>query len=75
MLPGWAIMLPMAHSFAHDYPLQRLVGPNPNGYTTQHDIHAQFESAYVERISRRIILSIWCTLPKNWMTLRGYIAY
>jgi hypothetical protein len=23
------------------------VGPNPNGYTTQHDIHAQFETAYV----------------------------
>ncbi|HSY92090.1 MAG TPA: hypothetical protein VK812_12005 [Candidatus Binatus sp.] len=23
------------------------VGPNPNGYTTQHTIHAQFESAYV----------------------------
>src|SRR5258708_6160230 len=22
------------------------VGPNPNGYTTQHDIHAQFENAY-----------------------------
>jgi hypothetical protein len=23
------------------------VGPNPNGYTTQHTIHAQFETAYV----------------------------
>lgn len=23
------------------------VGPNPNGYTTLHDIHAQFESVYV----------------------------
>ena len=23
------------------------VGPNPNGYTTQHSIHAQFETAYV----------------------------
>jgi hypothetical protein len=23
------------------------VGPNPNGYTTEHKIHAQFESAYV----------------------------
>jgi hypothetical protein len=23
------------------------VGPNPNGYTTQHGIHAQFETAYV----------------------------
>lgn len=23
------------------------VGPNPKGYTTQHDIHAQFETAYV----------------------------
>jgi len=23
------------------------VGPNPNGYTTQHNIHAQFESTYV----------------------------
>jgi hypothetical protein len=23
------------------------VSPNPNGYTTQHDIHAQFETAYV----------------------------
>jgi hypothetical protein len=23
------------------------VGPNPNGYTTEHGIHAQFESAYV----------------------------
>ena len=23
------------------------VGPNPSGYTTQHDIHAQFETAYV----------------------------
>jgi hypothetical protein len=23
------------------------VGPNPNGYTMQHDIHAQFETAYV----------------------------
>lgn len=23
------------------------VGPNPNGYTTQHDIHADFESVYV----------------------------
>ena len=23
------------------------VGPNPNGYTTEHRIHAQFESAYV----------------------------
>ena len=23
------------------------VGANPNGYTTQHDIHAQFETAYV----------------------------
>lgn len=23
------------------------VGPNPNDYTTQHDIHAQFETAYV----------------------------
>jgi hypothetical protein len=23
------------------------VGPNPNGYTTQHEIHAQFETAYV----------------------------
>jgi hypothetical protein len=25
------------------------VGPNPNGYTTQHGIHAQFETAYVAR--------------------------
>lgn len=23
------------------------VGPNPNGYTTKHDIHAQFETVYV----------------------------
>ena len=23
------------------------VGPNPNGYTTEHHIHGQFESAYV----------------------------
>ncbi len=23
------------------------VGPNPNGYTTQHEIHAQFETVYV----------------------------
>jgi len=23
------------------------VGPNPNGYTTQHDIHSNFETAYV----------------------------
>ena len=23
------------------------VGPNPNGYTTQHTVHAQFETAYV----------------------------
>jgi hypothetical protein len=23
------------------------MGPNPNGYTTQHEIHAQFETAYV----------------------------
>jgi hypothetical protein len=25
------------------------VGPNPNGYTNQHGIHAEFESAYVAR--------------------------
>lgn len=24
------------------------VGPNPNGYTTSHDIHAKFESAFVD---------------------------
>jgi hypothetical protein len=28
------------------------VGPNPNGYTTQHSIHAQFETAYVAANTR-----------------------
>jgi hypothetical protein len=36
------------------------VGPNPNGYTTEHPIHSQFETAYVAaKRSRPKILQGW----------------
>ena len=52
------------------------VGPNPNGYTTQHTIHAQFETAYV---AANITAKDFVGLVKNPERLDDpfarYIAY
>ena len=52
------------------------VGPNPNGYTTQHGIHAQFESAYV---AANITARDFAGLVKNPERLddpfERYVAY
>jgi len=52
------------------------VGPNPNGYTTQHDIHAQFESAYVgANISPNNFVDLVHTPEKLDDPFAAYIAY
>jgi hypothetical protein len=52
------------------------VGPNPNGYTTQHSIHAQFESTYV---AANITAKDFAGLVKSPERLddpfAGYVAY
>jgi hypothetical protein len=52
------------------------VGPNPNGYTTQHDIHAQFETAYVgANISAKDFAGFMHTPEKLDDPFVRYIAY
>jgi len=52
------------------------VGPNPNGYTTEHTIHGQFESAYV---AANITAKDFAGLVKSPERLDdpfvGYVAY
>jgi hypothetical protein len=52
------------------------VGPNPNGYTTEHHIHSQFESAYV---AANITAKDFAGLVKSPERLddpfAGYVAY
>jgi hypothetical protein len=52
------------------------VGPNPNGYTTEHKIHAQFETAYV---AANITAKDFAGLVKAPQRLdnpfTGYVAY
>ncbi len=52
------------------------VGPNPNGYTTQHDIHAQFETAYVgANISAKDFAGLVKAPEKLDDPFARYIAY
>jgi hypothetical protein len=52
------------------------VGPNPNGYTTQHDIHAQFETAYVAaNISAKDFAGFVHAPERVEDPFTGYIAY
>ena len=52
------------------------VGPNPNGYTTAHAIHAQFETAYVAaNITDRDFAGFVKTPDRVNDPFAGYIAY
>jgi hypothetical protein len=52
------------------------VGPNPNGYTTQHEIHAQFETAYVgANISAKDFAGLVHAPEKLDDPFNGYVAY
>ena len=52
------------------------VGPNPNGYTTLHEIHAQFETAYVgANISAKDFAGFVHAPEKIDDPFLGYIAY
>jgi hypothetical protein len=52
------------------------VGPNPNGYTTQHDIHAQFETAYVAaNISAKDFAGFVHAPERVEEPFSGYVAY
>ena len=52
------------------------VGPNPNGYTTLHEIHAQFETAYVDaNISAKDFAGFVHAPEKIDDPFLGYIAY
>jgi len=52
------------------------VGPNPNGYTTLHEIHAQFETAYVgANISAKDFSGFVHAPEKIDDPFLGYIAY
>ena len=52
------------------------VGPNPNGYTTQHGIHAQFETAYVAaNITAKDFAGLVNPPARLADPFAGYIAY
>ena len=52
------------------------VGPNPNGYTTQHDIHAQFETAYVAaNITAKHFAGFVHAPERVEDPFAGYVAY
>src|ERR1700684_3196171 len=52
------------------------VGPNPNGYTTQHTIHAQFETAYVAaNISARDFAGLVNSPERLEDSFARYLAY
>ena len=52
------------------------VGPNPNGYTTQHEIHAQFETAYVSAAIHANDFAGFVHAPERiGEPFSGYIAY
>ena len=52
------------------------VGPNPNGYTTQHDIHAQFETAYVAaNIAAKDFAGFVHAPERVEDPFAGYVAY
>jgi hypothetical protein len=52
------------------------VGPNPNGYTTEHHIHAQFESAYVAaNIKAEDFAGLVKTPERLDDPFTGYVAY
>jgi hypothetical protein len=52
------------------------VGPNPNGYTTQHEIHAQFETAYVSAHIRANDFAGFVHAPERIEEpFSGYVAY
>ncbi len=51
-------------------------GPNPRGYTTQHDIHGQFESVYVAaNITPKDFFAFVHSPEQLNDTFRDYIAY
>ena len=53
-----------------------LVGPNPNGYTTQHTIHGQFETAYVGANIKANNFAGMVTNPKQLADpFADYVAY
>jgi hypothetical protein len=52
------------------------VGPNPNGYTTQHDIHGQFETAYVlANITAKDFAGFVHAPERVEDPFTGYVAY
>ena len=52
------------------------VGPNPNGYTTEHGIHAQFETAYVAaNITANDFASLVKTPSRLSDPFPDYVAY
>jgi hypothetical protein len=52
------------------------VGPNPNGYSTQHGIHSQFESTYVAgNITSKDFIGLVKTPERIDDPFAGYIAY
>jgi hypothetical protein len=52
------------------------VGPNPNGYTTQHTIHGQFETAYVAANIKATDFAGMVTSPKQLADpFADYVAY
>jgi hypothetical protein len=52
------------------------VGPNPQGYTTRHDIHAQFETAYLEKnIAAKDFAALVHAPARLDDPFGGYVAY
>src|ERR1700684_2589462 len=52
------------------------VGPNPNGYTTQHGIHAQFETTYVgQNITAKDFAKFVHATERLADPFSGYVAY
>lgn len=52
------------------------VGPNPNGYTTQHTIHGQFETAYVGANIKANDFAAMVTSPKQLKDpFADYVSY
>jgi hypothetical protein len=52
------------------------VGPNPNGYTTEHGIHAQFESTYVAQNITAKDFAQWVHAPQRLTdSFAQYMAY
>ena len=57
------------------------IGPNPNGYTTEHHIHSQFESVYVsanikrDEVAPLVAASQATTIDDEWGQYMDYLDH